>query len=171
MRYERRRLTALATMLAALMTILLAVPASASQGMTQISGEAVPVDDCNGQTSLATLQLSGSLEGCWYLTSIEDSRWNPVSGIYQEVGTELFDGCYVRAGEPDVCGTFATTFRFTAQFPPGPEPDFANEIHGRCQHPITAGTGTGDLTGITGRLDFKDDVDAGIFYYRGHLRL
>jgi hypothetical protein len=170
MRYERRRLTALATMLAALMTILLAVPAGADEGMTQISGDAVPVDECDGRTSLATLQLSGSFEGCWYLTAIEDSRWNPVSGIYREVGTEEFVGCLDFEGA-EVCGTFDTTFRFTAQFPPGPEPDFANEIRGRCQHPITAGTGTDGFAGVTGRLDFKDDVDAGVFYYRGHVRL
>jgi hypothetical protein len=51
------------------------------------------------------------------------------------------------------------------------EADFTVEIHGRCQHPITAGSGTGAFAGVTGRLDFKDDVDKATFYYHGHLTL
>jgi hypothetical protein len=44
------------------------------------------------------------------------------------------------------------------------------EIFGRCQHPLVAGTGSGVFAGATGRLDFKDEVETGIFYYRGHVR-
>lgn len=166
------RSTALAAVMAALMTLLLAVPAGANQGMTQISGVGVPVEQCAGQTSLATIELDGSLVGCWYLTSVDESRWDPVSGIYQEVGTERFEGCVVHAGAPDQCGSFMTTFRFTAQFPPGGDgPDFSQEIRGRCQHPIVDGSGQGGLAGIGGRVDFKDDVDAGVFIYRGHVRI
>jgi len=38
---------------------------------------------------------------------------------------------------------------------------------GRCQHSITGGTG--GFAGLSGVINFKDDVDAGIFYYRGDL--
>ena len=46
----------------------------------------------------------------------------------------------------------------------------ALEIFGRCQHPIVAGSGTGVFEGVTGRLDFKDDIAAGNFPYRGHFK-
>jgi hypothetical protein len=45
------------------------------------------------------------------------------------------------------------------------------ELHGRCQHPIAKGSGTGGFEGASGRLDFKDIVDAGTFVYRGHISL
>lgn len=168
MQDSRRRMTALTTMLAALMTILLAGPASANEGVTQIAGSAVPSDaDCGdmepppGFTDFV-LDLSGDLDGCWYI-HVDDGRYIESSGIYLETGRERFVGCL-----GDVCGTFDTTYRFTAKFA---DPELTQEIHGRCQHPITGDTGTGGFTGISGRVDFKDDVDAGIFYYRGHVRI
>lgn len=163
---SRRSTTALVTMLAALMMIMLAVPASANRGMTQISGSAVPAGDdtCtdapSGFTDFA-LDLSGDLDGCWYV-AVDDARYIDGSGVYLETGRERFVGCM-----GIVCGTFDTTYRFTAKFA---DPELTQEIHGRCQHPITDGTGTDGFAGITGRVDFKDDVDTGIFYYRGHLR-
>ena len=45
------------------------------------------------------------------------------------------------------------------------------EVMGRCQHPLTAGSGTGIFAGATGRLDFKDEVSTGLFFYRGHITL
>jgi hypothetical protein len=44
-------------------------------------------------------------------------------------------------------------------------------VHGRCQHPITEGTGTGAFAGVIGRPDFKDDVESAVFHYRGHITL
>jgi len=38
-------------------------------------------------------------------------------------------------------------------------------IHGRCQHPIIAGTG--DFAGASGVITFKDDVTNGTSLYRG----
>ena len=35
------------------------------------------------------------------------------------------------------------------------------EIFGRCQHPIVAGSGEGVFEGVTGRIDMKDDIEAG----------
>jgi hypothetical protein len=44
------------------------------------------------------------------------------------------------------------------------------EIFGRCQHPIVNGSGEGVFSGVTGRLDMKDDIEAGNYPYRGHLK-
>ena len=81
---------------------------------------------------------------------------NP-SGTYQETGTELFVGCL----NGTTCGQFTTTYTFTGKFTSSFE-----EIHGR-QHPVT-GT-TGGFAGMSGVIQFKDDVDTGIFYYRGNI--
>jgi hypothetical protein len=50
-------------------------------------------------------------------------------------------------------------------------PDFGSELHGRCQHPIVAGSGAGGFEGATGRVDFKDEVTTGRYLYRGHITL
>ena len=49
-------------------------------------------------------------------------------------------------------------------------PSFRRRNPGRCQHLVLEGSGTGVFGGVTGRLDFKDDVEAGNFPYRGQLR-
>lgn len=145
-----------------------AAPAGAKgNGNTQISGEAIPADDCGGETSLFTFEMKGSLVGCWYTDDFEVVQETP-SGVYQERGTETFVGDLVVDGQVVASGSFSTTYKFTAKF--AGEPDF-EEIHGRCQHPIVAGSGTGDFEGATGRVDFKDDVDTGQFFYRGHIKL
>ena len=79
-----------------------------------------------------------------------------------ETGRETFVG--TMNGE---YGTFDTNFRFSAKFDNCP--GFEGQIFGRCQHPVAAGSGTGVFEGLEGRLDFQDDVEAGIVYYRGHL--
>ena len=131
-------------------------PVSAG-GMTQVSGQGTAAGgdgqgECGGKTSLFTLVLEGDLEGCWYTDTIPTMKETP-SGVYMERGTETFEGTW--NGDPV---TFSTTYKFTAKF----DADF-NEIHGRCQHPVAHGD-------VDGRIDFKDDVETGIFYYRGHLR-
>ena len=149
-------------MLAAAATALVFVPAPASAaGNTQISG--VGTFDADGECteipSFFTIKMAGDLVGCWYTDMLEVVQNTP-SGVYQERGTETFIGC-LSGGS---CGTFNTTYKFTAKY----DAD-GNEIHGRCQHPIQGGTG--DFAGITGRVDFKDDVETGEFDYRGHIKL
>ena len=107
-----------------------------------------------------TLVMTGSLEGCLY-TDILTVRTTP-SGAYLETGQEIFVGSL--NGGPE--GTFATTYRFEAKFAPD-----GSEIHGRCQHPIVDGSGTGGFEGASGRLNFKDIVETGEFVYKGHLDL
>jgi hypothetical protein len=103
--------------------------------------------------------ITGDLDGCWY-SKIEATKTTP-SGVYLESGEEVFVGSL--SGGPE--GTFATTYRFESKW--GPD---GSEIHGRCQHPILAGSGTGSFEGATGRLDFKDEVSTGQFFYRGHIK-
>jgi hypothetical protein len=133
-------------------------------GATQISGIGSYAASCDPESvepdaDYAILMI-GDLQGCLY-TYIETAQPSP-SGTYRETGTELFVGSY--KGES---GTFETTYRFEAKYEPT---DPTTEIFGRCQHPIVEGSGTGVFEGVSGRLDFKDEVESGTFLYRGHLR-
>ena len=137
-----------------------------TRGATQISGIgyfAGPAEcnDPEGQGSSYDLIMTGDLEGCHYVF-IETSSCS-AGGTYKETGTETFVGAY-----NGTTGTFRTTYLFTGRYT-----DCANltgEIVGRCQHPIVAGSGEGVFEGVTGRLDLKDDIEAGNFPYRGHFR-
>jgi hypothetical protein len=166
----KRRLTILAlTALAvvALISVVLTVPSPAlADGATQISGVGffAEPDECTdpeGDGSDFALTMTGDLEGCHYIF-VETAECSP-SGTYRETGTEISVGRY--NGE---AGTFRTTYRFTAKYEDCP--NLVGEIVGRCQHPIIAGSGKGVFAGVSGRLDFKDDIAAGNFPYRGHLR-
>jgi hypothetical protein len=88
------------------------------------------------------------------------------SGGYIEGGRELV-GASLNGGP---VGTFQTGYRFQGKYDPAYIPNGV-EVHGRCQHPITEGTGTGAFAGAIGRLDFEDDVESAVFYYRGHITL
>jgi hypothetical protein len=138
-------------------------------GATQISGLGVYAEtaecDSGAEGADFALLLTGDLEGCLY-AFVDDYECSP-SGTYREVGREYFVGTY--NGE---FGTFWTDYRFTARFE-GCSDDgsyLGAEIFGRCQHPIRAGSGDGVFAGVTGRLDFKDNVETGEFPFRGHLK-
>ena len=143
-----------------------ALPASA--GTTQVSGIGVYNNACQPPAGsppedlgdYPPLDLSGSLDGCWY-TYVSASQFNP-SGTYLEQGTEIFVGCL----NGTTCGTFETTYTFTAKYV---DDAFAQEIHGRCEHSIVGGTG--DFAGAKGVILFKDDVVNLKFDYRGHISL
>lgn len=138
-----------------------------SSGVTRISGVGYYADasDCNYPDEGAdfALLLTGDLEGCLF-AFVEEYDCSP-SGTYRESGKEYFVGTY--KGES---GTFWTTYKFEAKFE-GCEDGFfvGAEIFGRCQHPIVDGSGTGVFEGARGRLDFKDDIEAGDFPFRGHI--
>jgi hypothetical protein len=139
-------------------------------GAAQISGlgfYALP-SECDFEAIGAdyAVRMTGDIEGCLY-TFIEEFSCSP-SGTYREEGHEYFVGTYMGQS-----GTFETTYKFEAKYEGCPldgEP-LGAEIFGRCQHPITPGSGTGVFEGATGRLDMKDDVAAGNFPYRGHIKL
>jgi hypothetical protein len=140
-----------------------------NNGATQISGVGfyATAGECDyeSQGAAFALKMTGDLVGCLYVF-IDEYECSP-SGTYREKGKEKFVGTY--NGQS---GTFWTTYKFEAKYE-GCSPDggpLGAEIFGRCQHPITSGSGTGVFGGVTGRLDFKDDIEAGNFPYRGHLQ-
>ena len=172
--FQRLSGTFLVAVAAVVAFLALAVPAYAA-GATQIAGvgflagEGECTDEVfgpNGQAPDFATVMTGDLEGCQYVF-VESYDCSP-SGTYREAGTEF----YVIDGGTQGTGTFATTYQFEAKYEGCSDDGFplGNEIFGRCQHPITAGTGTEDFEGVSGRLDFKDDIPAGNFPYRGHLR-
>ena len=151
---------------------------AANNGVTQISGVAFFDDgSCDAGQPAGfgdlTILMTGDLDGCWYTkVDFASSKDNGTpSGVYIERGEEIFIGTL--NGDPV---EFRPTYKFTSKYDPqfivNDDPlEFGTEVHGRCQHPIVS-----ELSGgITGRVDFKDDVDAGPgeppLYYRGHIRL
>lgn len=138
-----------------------------STGATQISGVSVLAADgqCTDMTGATfVLSLTGDLTGCVY-TFVDDFACSP-SGTYRESGREFFVGTY--NGQ---FGSFETAYEFEGKYEGCPldgEP-LGAEIFGRCQHPIVKGSGTGVFEGVSGRLDFKDNVELLIFPYKGHL--
>ncbi len=140
-----------------------------SSGASQISGlgfyATAAECDAVGQGATYAVKMTGDIMGCFYVF-VDDFDCSP-SGTYRETGREYFVGTY-NGGS----GTFWTSYKFESKFE-GCAPDgsyLGAEIFGRCQHPITNGSGTGVFEGVSGRLDFKDDIAAGNFPYRGHLQ-
>lgn len=128
-------------------------------GVLDAAGECGPPPSGYEDFDDFTMVLTGDLDGCWY-SRIETTKTTP-SGVYLESGEEVFVGSL--NGGPE--GTFATTYKFESKW----DTD-GSEIHGRCQHPIVAGSGTGAFEGATGRVDFKDEVTTGQYFYRGHVK-
>jgi len=139
----------------------------ASAGTTQMSGIGEFKTECQAPVGsppadlgdYPPIELTGSLHGCWY-TYVESAKFNR-SGTYQETGTEIFVGC-----QNGTCGTFETTYTFTGKYV---DDTFAQEIHGRCHHPIVRGTE--GFAGAKGLVNFKDDVVNLKLDYRGHISL
>jgi hypothetical protein len=166
MRTNIRRLVLLGVLVGGSLAPLSA-PASAAT--TQVSG--VGVFDAAGECGLPpsgyedfddfTMVITGNLDGCWY-TRVDTARSTP-SGVYLETGEEVFVGSLNGGSE----GTFTTTYKFESKW--APDVSTGSEVHGRCQHPIVAGSGTGGFEGATGRVDFKDEVTTGQYFYRGHI--
>ena len=166
-RHISRKVCRTAVLLALVTGPFAAVPVPASAASGQITGGASYVTSvtCPGYgdfDSYPPLLLTGSLEGCLY-TKVAAAKTTP-SGAYLESGQEVFVGSLDGGSE----GTFTTTYRFEAKY----DPDGA-EIHGRCQHPIVRGSGTGGLQGAIGRLDIKDIIGTAMvtYEYRGHVSL
>ncbi len=157
--------TALAVVTLSSMVLMVPSPALA-EGATQIAGIssfAAPGEctDSEGNGADFALSMRGDLAGCLYVF-VATATCSP-SGAYRETGTELFVGQYT--GEP---GTFRTTYQFEGKYQDCP--NLGGELFGRCHHPLVAGSGAGIFEGATGQFDFKDDIAAGNFPYRGHLR-
>lgn len=146
---------------------LLGSSASAGSGAMQIEGQtdfqecsAPPAgyEDSQDPDTGYSFHLSGDLNGCLYGV-ITEGRLHE-SGTYQEVADEIF------VSDENSADTFEMTEFYTAKF----TSDFSL-IFARCKHPIITGSGTGYFDGISGRLDFKDDVETGVADYKGHLKM
>ena len=173
MRTKIQRLVLLVMLVGGLL-VALSTPANAATN--QISGEAVydttPPSVCLDppppgyeDSPIPPQVITGDLEGCWY-TKPETSKDNGTpSGVYIESGEEVFVGSL----NDGPVGTFSTTYKFESKW--DPDVSTGSEVHGRCQHPIVEGSGTGAFEGATGRVDFKDEVTTGQFFYRGHIKL
>jgi hypothetical protein len=162
---KRKRMALLLVLLAVATVLSVASPAMAA-GAMQVSGQ---TSDADCDTPPAGYEaytdyafgIEGDLVGCIY-GQITVARFHEGSGTYQEVANEVFTGYW-----NGVHGTVEMTENYTAKA----GADNATGLYfARCKHPIVAGSGTGSLTGVTGRLDFKDDTDAGTADYTGHLR-
>jgi hypothetical protein len=115
-------------------------------------------------TDYPGLVMRGSLDGCLY-AKVNSVKETP-SGVYLETGEEVFVGSL----DGGTQGVFATTYRFESKW----DPDVSSgvEVHGRCQHPIVEGSGTGGFESATGRIDIKDIIGDSVTYvYRGHISL
>ena len=141
--------------------------ANISSGATQISGIGfyATTNECDyeSQGAVYAIRMTGDLEGCLY-AFIDDFECSQ-SGTYREEGREYFVGTY--NGQP---GTFLTTYKFEAKYEDCDGGPLGAEIFGRCQHPIVQGSGTGVFAGVSGQINFKDDIEAGNFPYKGQLR-
>jgi hypothetical protein len=157
---------ALAIALVAAKDVSAAPSPALAGGATQISGDA-SFDNAEAPVCAPVMGyeyavvMTGDLKGCLY-THVKTAESSP-SGTYRETGEELFVGSW-----GDESGTFATTYRFEAKYEDVDA--LSGEIFGRCQHPIVEGSGTDIFEGVSGILLFKDDVESGTFFYRGHLR-
>lgn len=146
---------------------VLSEAANAGVGASQIDGIGILAtnEECDSpaEGAVYALRMTGDLVGCLFIY-IDYYKCSP-SGAYYEEGREYFVGTY--KGET---GSFWTTYKFEAKYE-GCNPDgsyYGAEILGRCQHPIVLGSGEGVFEGVKGRLDIKDDIDAGNYPYRGH---
>ena len=140
--------------------------ANNSTGAAQLSGIGyyATAGECDyeSQGAVYAIRMTGDLQGCLY-AFIDEYECSP-SGTYREEGREYFVGTY--NGQ---YGTFWTTYKFEAKYEDCDGGPLGAEIFGRCQHPIVEGSGTGVFNGVSGQLNFKDDIEAGNFPYKGHL--
>ena len=160
---SRLRLSVALSVIVCVAALVAAAPASAST--VQLSGVQTLIDPATG-----TYDMEGSLIGTWYTTGFEITGVHP-SGTVQATGTELFDGCLDLDGDEactaeDPSGTLSFEMKFSGKFVP---PLLMIELHGRCQHPIVAGTE--DFEEATGVIHFKDIPPGGIATYQGHISL
>lgn len=137
--------------------------AAAGNGSLAVRGTQLAYGTCGPNSD--GYEMTGDLVGCWWITDFQ-SKTDASKHNVRATGTELFEGWI-----GSLHGTFTTTFQYTAKMD-GPWVSSA-EIHGRCHHPVVAGSGTGDFIGITGELRFKDVVDVNPPYYPywGSLRI
>jgi hypothetical protein len=107
-----------------------------------------------GDTGFASV-LTGDLIGCLY-AFVTDYKYS--SGwICREKGTIFLVSNY--HGKDS---TFEVDYQFRGKFEKCNVPK-RPKFYGRCHHQVIMGSGIDVFEGVIGRLDFKDDVEAGWF--------
>ena len=149
------RRAALPLVLALIGSLLSVGSVAAGNGTTIVRGVQEAYGTCEDDLGNPGYAMTGSLVGCWVIDTFE-TKSDPNKSTLLASGTEHFEGCLGQ-----VCGTFTTTYTYTAKYD-GPWPSSA-EIHGRCHHPITGGTG--GFAGVSGQFSFHDVVDVSPPYY------
>lgn len=151
-----RRIVGVLVAAAILSAVVPSTFAAAGNGAIVVRGIQGEYGSCGDNDGYA---MTGALVGCWWVDTF-DVKPMPVQGTMLATGVEHFIGCL-----GNVCGTFYTTYSYTARF------DGATELHGRCHHPIVGGTE--GFAGASGELSFTDVVDATPVYYPywGNIRL
>jgi hypothetical protein len=173
--YGRQAAVRLLTLVAVSACLAFVVAAPASAGPVALEGVQLPlatfgtqgcapIDPVTNSTPLGENVMTGSLIGCWYTDTSNPHAAQPngtPSGTVQATGAEDFVGCLDVGNDHDVScdandanGTLSTTYQVSAKF----DPVTGLEVHGRCQHPIVPGSGTGVFTGATGVITFNDDL-------------
>jgi len=149
----------------ALATAVAAVPVGAAS-TTTITALGVFDADPGGQCphkkaydSYLPIVMTGVLDGCWYTEVDGKLDLGAPTGLYFEVGHELFVGTI-----NGVRGSFKATYVLEAQW--APDITTGQEVWGRCQHQITPGSGRDGLRGLSGRLSFTDIVNGADISYR-----
>lgn len=138
-------------------------PSFAAGSTMAVSGDSKPSECGSAKKPSYSLELSGSLAGCW---SVFVARFNcqEMNGfaLYTEIGREEFVG---KAEGKDL--TFDTQYTFTGIFPTGscPEPAAEKEIVGGCIHYIS---GNG-LVGVMRFYDVMSGTGAPHYFYEGTL--
>ncbi len=147
----------------ATLAVFLSVGAALAAGTTQVSGVQQPT------ATPGVYTMTGSLIGIWTTTSIAAKVITP-SGVINGSGTERFDGC-LDADRNGACSVGDPTGQLFFSFTYSTKYDMSTwaEIHGRCHHPISSGSG--DFAGATGSLDFHDDPVTGCAAYHGQISL
>lgn len=160
-----RKGTALILALLTTAALLIVGSPAMAAGSIQVSGQTADVTCDTPPEGFEAYDyafaIEGDLTGCVY-GIITVARFHEGSGTYQEVADEIFDGYW--NGEH---GTVEMTENYTAK---AGADNLTGLYFARCKHPFVAGSGTGVFDGATGRLDFKDDTDAGTAEYKGHVR-
>ena len=138
-------------------------PSFATGMTTTVSGDSKPSECGSAKKPSYSLELSGSLEGCWsvFVAHFNCQEMNGFS-LYTEIGREEF------AGKLDGKNSnFDTQYTFTGIFPTGscPEPVAEKEVVGGCVHYIT---GKG-LVGVMRFYDVMQGNGAPHYFYEGTL--
>jgi hypothetical protein len=161
----------LVTVVAVTASLALVGAASASAGTVQVRGLQLALG-ADPNCPADAFGMTGSLVGCWFTDTFVPNPAHPggtPGGGFQARGTEHFVGCLGLNGNTTCTGEPMGTLHFRFQFSARFDPVTGAEIHGRCQHPVTSGSGV--FAGATGVMTFRDDVTSGTAPYRGHLSL